>query len=72
MNKKDLITGIVIGICIAVVSLSVWYLFNLNRRVTTIETVNSQIVNFLNNNAQQVQGATPIQIEASKESTENK
>ena len=45
---KNTIIGIVIGVCVTVTVLSVWYLFNINSRVTALENFATQVVNIIN------------------------
>lgn len=47
MNKY--ITGIIIGACVTVTVLSVWYLYNMNNRVVQLELFATQVTNIINN-----------------------
>ncbi len=46
---KNTITGVIIGGCLVVTILSVWYAFSLNSRVNTLENIVGQVVTLINN-----------------------
>ncbi len=43
------ITGIIIGVCLAVTVFSVWYAFRLNSRVNNLEVFAGQVSTLINN-----------------------
>lgn len=44
---------ITIGICIAVTAFHVWYLYQLNTRVSQLEIFSSQVAQIINNSTKQ-------------------
>ena len=47
---KNITVGIVIGVCLAITTLHVWYLYKLNSRVSSLESFSIQVANLINNN----------------------
>ena len=51
---KEYIVGGVVGICLMITGVTIYFLFNLSSRILTLESSVGQIVSFINNNVKPV------------------